>query len=116
MTDRPSTARVNLQIQKVKEEVDKLVRAYEDQEDDLKQIEKENPKFRSQIKSIRNAVGQFKKYFTYLKDINLIRAENVNTRIDTFFSKGEKTMEEEKKETEIKLTKLEKLRGLFKKI
>jgi chromosome segregation ATPase len=116
MTDRPSTARVNLQIQKVKEEVDKLVKAYEEQETDLKKIERENPKFRSQIKSITNTVGQFKKYFKNLKDINLIRAENVNTRIDMFFSKGEKKVEEEKKEIEIKLTKLEKLKGLFKKI
>lgn len=116
MAERPSVARVNLQIQKVKEEVDKLVRAYEDQEDDLKNIEKENPKLRSQIKNIKNVVGQFKRYFKYLHDINLIRAENINTRIDMFFSKGEKKMEEERREMEAKLTKLEKLKGLFKKV
>jgi hypothetical protein len=116
MADRPKTALVNLQIQKVKEEVDKLVKAYEDQENELKKIGKENPKFRPQIKSIINTIGQFRKYFRYLKDINLYRAENVNTRIDMFFLKGERKVEEEKKEMEIKITKLEKLKGLFKKI
>jgi len=116
MDRRPSTAFVNLQIQKVKEEVDKLVKAYEDQEDELEKIERANPKFKSQIKSIRNSVGQFKKYFRYLHDINLNRAENINSRIDMFFSKGEKKVEEEKKEMEVKLTKLQKLKGLFKRM
>jgi len=116
MADRPSTALVNLQIQKVREEVDKLVRAYEDQEDELKKIEKANPKFKSQIRTIINTIVQFKKYFRNLREINLARAENINTRIDTFFLKGEKKVEEERKEIVVKLTKLEKLKELFKKI
>lgn len=116
MVDRPSTARVNLQMQKVKEEVDKLIKAYEEQESQLKQIEKTNPKIRSQIRSIINTIVQFKKYFKNLHDINILRAENVNTRIDMFFSKGEKKVEEERKEIERKLTNLEKMKDLFKKV
>jgi len=116
MGDRPSTALVYEQIQKVKEEVKKLIEAYEDQEDELKKIEKANPKLKSQIKSIINTVLQFKKYFKNLKEINLVRAENINSRIDLYFSKSEKKVEEEKKEIEVKLSQLDKLKGLFKKI
>jgi cell division septum initiation protein DivIVA len=100
----------------VKEELEKLIRAYEEQEGELKQIEKQNPKFSSQVKKIRNTVVQYKKYFENLNGWTLRNAENINSRIDLFFSKGEKKVEEEKKEIEIKLTKLQKMKELFKKI
>jgi uncharacterized phage infection (PIP) family protein YhgE len=120
MAQRTTTTLVHEQIQKVKEEVEKLVRCYENQQKELEQIERGNPKIKNQIKTIKNTVGQFKKYFENLRGINLIRAENVNARIDMFFLKGEKMVEKEKKEeikqVEKKLSKLDKMKQLFKKI
>ena len=116
MTDRSLTASVNLQLQKVKQEVEKLIKEYEILENQLEKIERANPVLKSQMKSIKNTVGQFKRYFKNFNEWTVRKVENVNSKIDSFFAKGVKKVEEEKKELETKITKLEKLKGIFKKI
>lgn len=110
--ERPSAATVALQIEKVKEELKRLIKAYKDQEEKLAVISKKSP----QVKKFLNNVRALRKHFEHELNINLIRAENFNTSIDLYFAKAEKIAKKKKKELEKKRTKLEKLTKLFKRI
>lgn len=110
--ERPSTTTVALQIEKVKKELKKLIKAYKNQEEKLTVISRKSHPTKKILKNVR----AFRKHFEHELNVNLIKAQNFNTGIDLYFVRAEKEAKEKKKELEKKHEKLEKLAKLFKRI